>query len=522
MDWFSDDLFDTDLVNGMDPKMLLHIPDRYTVNGGNFGEGIRKSSTESMPLPSLPQVNTSTPSSSSLMPLSSVESTPSSKSHVEANFLSTSTTLSGSKSLNVGSSSSSSSSPSSSLKSFALTNTVAVSSIPSSSSSSIAHVETGSTSLLDLTSDKVHLNEGINCYDDEDDDDENEADEDTDDASRGRRRIDVKDGGSMTVEGVGDQSPTMALKTKAKNREHAKNTRIRKKNYIETLKDTVHSLAEEREVLDQGQRVMLTMVAEQFSIRRKVLQTFFIYRSTNERCRNKWVTIVEENFKLVLPVTPYRAFPASEVVDTQRHINGIDGLIEDTNSLRDALQSILCTNSKDEHGIERELRYQYYCGPDDCVIGSDTVMCRWALRTDNAVECGARYECFKHGMMKATFSPLNKLVTVEQLFDVMSFMHQLRRASGSLEFSLVGSSSAAPEEDTTTLANSSNDDLTKIDVQTAVPGMSTDDVLLLSAGRRYDHLSILEGSNSDKGGSTDGSCESLEAGLLDYLDTEQI
>lgn len=53
------------------------------------------------------------------------------------------------------------------------------------------------------------------------------------------------------------------LKMKTKNREHAKKTRIRKKNYIESLKETVKLFSEEREKADRDTRNALTKLAEQ-------------------------------------------------------------------------------------------------------------------------------------------------------------------------------------------------------------------------------------------------------------------
>ena len=56
------------------------------------------------------------------------------------------------------------------------------------------------------------------------------------------------------------------LKMKTKNREHAKKTRIRKKNYIESLKETVKLFSEEREKADRDTRMALTRLAEQVRI----------------------------------------------------------------------------------------------------------------------------------------------------------------------------------------------------------------------------------------------------------------
>lgn len=53
------------------------------------------------------------------------------------------------------------------------------------------------------------------------------------------------------------------LSTKAKNRQHAKNTRIRKKNYVESLKETLHSFNLERDRVDNERRAILARLADQ-------------------------------------------------------------------------------------------------------------------------------------------------------------------------------------------------------------------------------------------------------------------
>jgi len=49
--------------------------------------------------------------------------------------------------------------------------------------------------------------------------------------------------------------------------------------------------------------------------------------------RKKWSQLVDENFILRMPMTPYRYFPVSDVVNDERYVKGIDGLIRDTASL---------------------------------------------------------------------------------------------------------------------------------------------------------------------------------------------
>lgn len=221
-------------------------------------------------------------------------------------------------------------------------------------------------------------------------------------------------------------------KTRSKNREHAKKTRIRKKNYIESLRETVKRYSEDNERLDRNNRITLSRLVEQTRVRKQVLQTMFYFRAIAETSVSKWSTILDENFVFIMPITPYRSFPPSQVMNGQRLVRGIDGMIKDTASLSVLVQSI--GQAKDD-GLQ--VRIQYYSELDDGIMSGNSFMCRWLMKTENVVERGARQEVYKHGMVEAVFTPQNKLIKLEMTFDVMSFMQQLRRASGRYEFHVV-------------------------------------------------------------------------------------
>ena len=258
--------------------------------------------------------------------------------------------------------------------------------------------------------------------------------------------------------GTGRSEAALAAeqKFKDKNREHARNTRSRKKQYIEALKQAFQELSAEREQLDRDRNDTVARLAEQAAARKQALRTMFYYRAIGELSREKWAAILEEDFRLVLPVTPYRSFPPDEVVNGQRHINGIDAMVLDNASLSVMVQSI--GRHRQVDGRREEVRVRYYSGLDDTVMSGDSFMCRWILRTENAVECGACHECFKQGMVHAKFSPANKLVRLELSYDVMCFMQQLRRASGKRYFEVVPNTMSSATED----CDDPNDDSARI------------------------------------------------------------
>ena len=259
--------------------------------------------------------------------------------------------------------------------------------------------------------------------------------------------------GDESCSGRSEAAMVAEQKFKDKNREHARNTRSRKKLYIETLKQAFAELSAERKQIEKKKLDTAAQLEQRSVARKQALRTMFFYRATGELSREKWEAILEPEFKLLLPVTPYRSFPPEEVINGQRHVDGIDAMIRDIASLRVMVQSIGSHQREDT-----EVRVRYYSGLDDTVMSGDSFMCRWILRTENAVECGACHECFKQGMVHAKFSPNHKLIRLELSYDVMCFMQQLRRASGKRYFEVVPNTVASAVED----CDDPNDDSARI------------------------------------------------------------
>lgn len=84
-----------------------------------------------------------------------------------------------------------------------------------------------------------------------------------------------------------------------------------------------------------------------------MLQTMFYFRATAEMSHAKWKTILDDNFTLIMPITPYRSFPPTQVKNGQRHIKGIEGMLADTASLSVLVQSI--GSFRDDRTMVREI-----------------------------------------------------------------------------------------------------------------------------------------------------------------------
>jgi len=88
------------------------------------------------------------------------------------------------------------------------------------------------------------------------------------------------------------------------------------------------------------------------------------------------------------------------------------------------------TSSQSSGQNQRGIQAHYHINEDDMILTDDVLMCPFIFRSREAVWYGALAECVQPGMLRATFSPTNKLRNVEMIFDAMGFCQQLERASG--------------------------------------------------------------------------------------------
>jgi len=104
-----------------------------------------------------------------------------------------------------------------------------------------------------------------------------------------------------------------AKQNRDRNREHARSTRLRKKAYVQKLKELVEGLHAERAEQVRARRVAVQHLAEKQQVRRGVVRSFLQFHCEFETEEKKWKTILEEDFWLKQPVTPYRSFRRAEI-----------------------------------------------------------------------------------------------------------------------------------------------------------------------------------------------------------------
>jgi hypothetical protein len=108
-------------------------------------------------------------------------------------------------------------------------------------------------------------------------------------------------------------SAAKANQSRERNREHARSTRLRKKAYVQQLKEMADGLrAIQAEEILKRRRAVQKRMGDQ-KVRRVMIQTALAYHSSYESDPLKWAAIVEESFWFKQPVTPFRSFRRSEV-----------------------------------------------------------------------------------------------------------------------------------------------------------------------------------------------------------------
>jgi len=142
-----------------------------------------------------------------------------------------------------------------------------------------------------------------------------------------------------------DGTSELSTEEKAKlnrdrNREHARSTRLRKKAYVNKLKELVEGLHTERTEETKKTRVAVQHLTEVQAVRKSVMRTFLKYLSSYESDDRKWDTLMEDKFWFKQPITPYRSFPRFEIENECRKTRGIEGMITESASMSVMVEGI--------------------------------------------------------------------------------------------------------------------------------------------------------------------------------------
>jgi len=208
-----------------------------------------------------------------------------------------------------------------------------------------------------------------------------------------------------------------------RNKRHARNTRLRKKAYIEELKRTLLELVSQRDTVDIETRQNSQRTVEEREVRFRVMEEFLRLKSMNEPNVSKWVAILEEGFALTVPMAKYRNIfcNSGDKLTAEYTIGYNDGgqqidmtsseqtLIGATQVMDDATLSTSFYRSAFNGDTSVAVNYQ--CSKNQFSMDGCKAMLEW---TATVIGTGLIF----NGVMNATFSSIsNKMISAKMIYD---------------------------------------------------------------------------------------------------------
>lgn len=167
-----------------------------------------------------------------------------------------------------------------------------------------------------------------------------------------------------------------ARQNRDRNREHARNTRLRKKAYVEELKRTLTALVSQRDAAELEKRHSAQRELEQREVRFRVIEEFLKLRGRNEVNFPRWAAILEENFTLVLPCSDF--IPGAPRTDQNQILSGVSEAMAESNAFSSFLQSLGKENS--------EISFVYNCDRTNFFMDNCVAVLDWSASSHGAVQ----------------------------------------------------------------------------------------------------------------------------------------
>jgi hypothetical protein len=166
-----------------------------------------------------------------------------------------------------------------------------------------------------------------------------------------------------------------ARQNRDRNREHARNTRLRKKAYVEELKRTLTELVAQRDAADVERRQSTQREMEQREVRFRVIEELLKLRGRNETNVSRWVAILEEGFVFSLPVTEFRSMVDKPINSNYEQVlTGAAEAMADATYLAKFMQTLSKTDSSDMYTL------QYDCDRKNFFMDGCTAVLEWTAR----------------------------------------------------------------------------------------------------------------------------------------------
>ncbi len=172
-----------------------------------------------------------------------------------------------------------------------------------------------------------------------------------------------------------------ARQNRDRNREHARNTRLRKKAYVEELKRTLTALVSQRDTAELEKRHAAQRELEQREVRFRVVEEFLKLRGRNEPTYARWAAILEDNFTMTLPNTDFRDMVTNARGQFEQRLSGVSQAMTDSSLFASFLQSLGRLNRSTD-----TVSFVYVCDRKNFFMDNCSAVLNWSASTHGAIQ----------------------------------------------------------------------------------------------------------------------------------------
>lgn len=231
-----------------------------------------------------------------------------------------------------------------------------------------------------------------------------------------------------------------AKQARDRNREHARNTRLRKKAYVEELKRTLTELVLQRDAAETEKRNEVQRDIETREVRFKVMNEFLRLRasSNGQNSLPRWIAILGDQFSLTLP----QNLPADLTSPQVKVLHGAQQCFDDAKKFASFMYLL--------YQGDNTVEINYHCERSTFIMDGIRTMFDWTLKAIPSSTTGRNYPSFViRGQMKATFiAASNKLASAELIFDTQHIVDQVQNIKAQQEpYSISGDDLISDHDD---------------------------------------------------------------------------
>ena len=224
-----------------------------------------------------------------------------------------------------------------------------------------------------------------------------------------------------------------ARQNRDRNREHARNTRLRKKAYVEELKRTLTELVAQRDKAELEKKQVAQREVEQREVRFRVIEEFLKLRGGNESNYASWAAILDANFALTRPATEFRDPLQGESVPDptasvklEKTFTGVADVMAESNDFAAFLQTL---GSSAEASEYNSVGFAYSCDRENFFMDDNNAVLDWSA---NSMGLTMRYEFFHKSNRVHNFpSPVLPCIS-KRSFALLSCLNRVRGARAEL------------------------------------------------------------------------------------------